>query len=99
MGPPPVACRSAAGRYNAEGCAVLYLSDDCGGVTRELRNATEGVWVQRFNIPCGPLKVANFGIDSVDNFVNIVLWWAETVGLEGSPSGSLFSRLVSEFVA
>lgn len=112
MGPPPerqpgmkwgllpVKSRPSAGRYNAEGCAVLYLSDSCDGVARELRKNLNGVWVQRYNIPCAALNIVNFGIDSADDFANIVFWWTETVGLKRCcPSGSVFSRFIADLVA
>jgi RES domain-containing protein len=97
MGPPPDGCAVASGRYNHEGQRVLYLSGSIEGVTREVNQRPNDMWVQSYTLRLDRLSIGDFR-PPVDPVVNHVFWWTETAS-EDRGTRFLFSQFVADRVA
>ena len=102
FGPPPSG-KTKAGRYNVAGEPVLYLSSSEKGVLWEINPTEESagnLFCQRFCLPTHGLKIADFSLDSIDNFVHIVFDYAENGTRTGQidKSDYVFSQVVARLV-
>lgn len=95
MGPPEAQQTNDKGRYSRRGEPALYLSDSDYGVLRELPD--EPLYIQKFEIPTGELRLADLRLFEPDSFINGVMWHAEFAGRDGYPT-KVFSQVVGELV-
>jgi hypothetical protein len=98
LGPPP-ASAAPSNRYNAAGKPALYLCTVRAAVDRELPGLPS-VWVQRFVVPVGNLRVADLRSPEAngEQLLAAVMWFCELAGAEGHPS-QVFSSFVASVVA
>jgi RES domain len=97
MGPPP-ANRARAGRYNADGESVLYLSDSKDGVLRECPDDGRHLWIQEFSLPVGT-RIVDTSVSTDGKFVNQVFWFTELAEDHERMPGPTFSQFVAQIVA
>ena len=98
MGPPP-SDNASGGRYNSEGCSVLYLAETTDGVARESIAGSGPLWVQKFIVPTSILRIADLRVGCTDDLLNQVFWLAEHAGEAPVYPGYRFSQRVASLVA
>lgn len=103
MGPPPLGQETSGGRYDKPYHPVLYLSSSEDGVRREFEqwNIHGTPYIQRYRLPMGKLRIADFIGGPPDHFATALFAIAETHKVEGrgGRDSYVFSQTVAELVA
>src|SRR5690606_22104774 len=79
-------------RYSCDPDPVLYLCESVHGVTRELHDGPDQLWIQSYVIWKDVLRIVDFS-SHASSFVNYALWFCEI------PSHLCFSQFFASRVA
>jgi hypothetical protein len=100
FGPPE---ETKPGRYSIASNPVLYLSTSEQGVFYELKSYQkpgQTLFCQKYNLPTNELKIADFSPNNIDNFIQLVFYYAERGLRNGTidKGDYVFSQVVAELV-